>query len=134
VLRSSGAIIRMAMVQSRAGRLARNVVGGTALRLPAVARKAAGTISGIGIDYPQAPRAADVALQDSRRLYEVLRDGRFVLLAPDSARPQLGGRVTLASPVDSAMPWTLVRPDAHVAWRGGPATLGLALRDAGLRA
>src|SRR5215208_6548718 len=49
VLRSSGAIIRMAMVKSRAGRLARNLLGGTALRLPPVARKAAGTISGIGI-------------------------------------------------------------------------------------
>src|SRR5918993_149394 len=91
VLRSSGAIIRMAMVKSRAGRLARNVLGGTALRLPPVAHKAAGTISGIGIDYPGAPRAADVALMDSRRLYEVLRDGRYVLLAPDSARAQLDG-------------------------------------------
>jgi hypothetical protein len=30
------------------------------------------------------------------------------------------------------MPWTLVRPDAHVAWRGGPATLDAALRQAGL--
>jgi 2-polyprenyl-6-methoxyphenol hydroxylase-like FAD-dependent oxidoreductase len=135
VLRSSGAIIRMAMVKSRVGRLARNVLGGTALRLPPVAHKAAGTISGIGIDYPGAPRAADVALMDSRRLYEVLRDGRYVLLAPDSARAQLDGshdHVVPASPADADMPWTLVRPDAHVAWRGGPATLGAALRQAGL--
>ena len=48
VLRSSGAIIRMAMIRSRAGRSARNLIGGAALRLPPVARKAAGTISGIG--------------------------------------------------------------------------------------
>ena len=91
VLRSSGAIIRMAMIRSRAGRLARNVVGGAALRLPPVAHKAAGTLSGIGIDYPHAPRAADVPLLDSRRLYEVLRDGKHVLLAPAAAEPQLRG-------------------------------------------
>lgn len=136
VLRSSGAIIRMAMVRSRAGRLARNLLGGAALRLPPVAAKAAGTVSGIGIDYPQAPRAADVPLQDSRRLYEVLRDGTFVLLAPDSARSQLDGRhdrVVLAPPADPDVPWTLVRPDAHVAWRGQPSALAAALAQAGPR-
>jgi 2-polyprenyl-6-methoxyphenol hydroxylase-like FAD-dependent oxidoreductase len=128
VLRTSGAIIRAAMVESRVGRLARNVVGGAALRLPPIARKVAGTVSGIGIDYPGAPRAGDVALRDSRRLYEVLREGRFVLLAPESARPALPGRVVLASPVDAGTPWTLVRPDGHVAWRGGPDGLDAALR------
>jgi len=135
VLRSSGAIIRMAMVRSRAGRLARNVLGGVALRLPPVARKAAGTLSGIGIDYPHAPRAADVPLLDSRRLYEVLRDGKHVLLAPAAAEPQLRetlGRVVLATPADATTPWTLVRPDAHVAWRGAPAELHTALGRAGL--
>jgi 2-polyprenyl-6-methoxyphenol hydroxylase-like FAD-dependent oxidoreductase len=134
VLRSSGAIIRMAMIRSRAGRLTRNLLGGTALRLPPVARKAAGIISGIGIDYPQAPRAQDVPLRDSRRLYEVLRDGKFVLLAPDAARSDMEGRhdrVVLAFPVDATMPWTLVRPDAHIAWRGGPATLRTALMETG---
>jgi hypothetical protein len=58
-----------------------------------------------------------------------------VLLAPDSARAQLGrshDHVVPASPTDADMPWTLVRPDAHVAWRGGPATLDAALRQAGL--
>ena len=135
VLRSSGAIIRMAMVRSRAGRLARNVLGGAALRLPPVAHKAAGTLSGIGIDYPHAPRAADVALLHSRRLYEVLRDGAFVLVAPDSASTHLRGRpgrVVLAPPADPTTPWTLVRPDAHVAWRGAPAALDAALDRAGL--
>jgi 2-polyprenyl-6-methoxyphenol hydroxylase-like FAD-dependent oxidoreductase len=135
VLRSSGAIIRMAMVRSRAGRLTRNLLGGAALRLPPVAHKAAGTISGIGIDYPGAPRAQDLPLQDSRRLYEALRDGKFVLLAPDTARPALDGwhdRVVLASPVDATTPWTLVRPDAHIAWRGGPTTLRTALMETGI--
>ena len=136
VLRSSGAIIRLAMIKSRAGRLARTVVGGAALRLPPVARKAAGTISGIGIDYPQAPRAHDVALQDSHRLYEVLRSGKFVLLAPDTARPAIAGReerIVLATPIDPAVPWTLIRPDAHVAWHGKPAALPAALAQVGLQ-
>ncbi|MGW4212245.1 FAD-dependent monooxygenase [Lentzea sp. NPDC004789] len=134
VLRSSGAIIRAAMIRSRAGRFARDVLGAAALRLPPVARKAAGTISGIGIDYPGAPRAQDVPLQDSR-LYEALRDGKFVLVAPDEAKPAIDGahdRVTLAAPADAATPWTLVRPDAHVAWRGDASTLAAALREHGL--
>jgi 2-polyprenyl-6-methoxyphenol hydroxylase-like FAD-dependent oxidoreductase len=132
VLRSSGAIIRMAMVRTRAGRLARNVLGGAALRLPPVARKAAGTLSGIGIDYPHAPRAADVALLDGRRLYEVLRDGTYVLVAPGAAERHLSGRVVLAPPAEPTPSWTLVRPDAHVAWRGAPGGLAAALDDAGL--
>ncbi|MFI5592459.1 FAD-dependent monooxygenase [Amycolatopsis sp. NPDC051758] len=135
VLRSSGAIIRLATTKSRAGRLARIVVGSAALRLPPVARKAAGTISGIGIDYPQAPRARDIALQDTHRLYEVLRDGKFALVAPEAARPAIAGRedrVVLAPPADAAVPWTLIRPDAHVAWQGEPATLHAALVQAGL--
>jgi hypothetical protein len=73
-------------------------------------------------------------LQDSQRLYEVLRDGKFVLLAPDAARSAMDGwhdRVVLAPPVDATMPWTLVRPDAHIAWRGGPATLRTALLETG---
>ncbi|GAA1843437.1 FAD-dependent monooxygenase [Pseudonocardia ailaonensis] len=133
VLRSSGAIIRMAMIRSRAGRAARTLLGGAALRLPPVARKVAGTVSGIGIDYPHAPRAGDVALRDSGRLYETLRDGRFVLLAPGATERAIRGwqdRVVLASPADPAVPWTLVRPDAHVAWRGDPTGLLPALLDA----
>ncbi|WP_426513519.1 hypothetical protein ACPPVO_24690 [Dactylosporangium sp. McL0621] len=133
VLRSSGAIIHLAMVESRAGRLARSIVGGAVLRLPPIARKAAGTISGIGIDYPHAPRAADLGLQNGRRLYETLRDGRFVLVAPPAAGSAIAGRpVTLVSAADAATPWTLVRPDAHVAWRGRPSGLEAALAAAGL--
>ncbi|WP_433201332.1 FAD-dependent oxidoreductase [Dactylosporangium sp. CS-047395] len=133
VLRSSGAIIRMAMVRSRLGRLVRNRLGALALRLPPIAHKAAGTISGIGIDYPGAPRAGDVALADGRRLYEALRDGSFVLLAPEPAAPALAGleaQVRLAPPTDPSLPWTLVRPDGHVAWRGGRDGLGAALERA----
>ncbi|MFI5952241.1 FAD-dependent monooxygenase [Cryptosporangium sp. NPDC051539] len=125
VLRSSGAIIRMAMVRSRAGRFTRNTVGGAAFRLPVVARKVSGTISGLGIDYPGAPRAADLPLAGSRRLYEELRAGKYVLVAPEST--DAGDRVVVASPQKPGTPWTLVRPDGHVAWSGDRAGLDAAL-------
>jgi 2-polyprenyl-6-methoxyphenol hydroxylase-like FAD-dependent oxidoreductase len=129
VLRSSGAIIRMAMIRSRAGRTARNVLGGAALRLPPIAHKAAGTISGIGIDYPRAPRARDHDLKDGSRLYELLREGRFVLLTPDaSAISGLHDQVIVGTPADPAVPCTLVRPDAHIAWHGSPEDLPTALQ------
>lgn len=80
VLRSSGALIRMAMLRSRPARLARNTAGRALLALPAVARRATGTISGIGIGYPGAPRAEDLPLRGGERLYEALREGRHVLI------------------------------------------------------
>jgi hypothetical protein len=43
-------------------------------------------------------------------------------------------RVTLAPPADGGMPWTLVRPDGHVAWSGAPDGLDAAVRHAGLHA
>jgi 2-polyprenyl-6-methoxyphenol hydroxylase-like FAD-dependent oxidoreductase len=123
VLRSSGAIIRAAMVQRRPARAARNLIAGSLLRLGPVARRATGVISGIGIDYPAAPRAHDVALAgDPARLYEALRGGQFVLIAPDAATREVAtpwaGRMTVVAPADPATPTTLVRPDAHVAWSG----------------
>lgn len=60
VLRSSGALIRMAMIRSAAGRGTRNAVGSALMSLPPVMHRAAGILSGVGIDYPSAPRAADV--------------------------------------------------------------------------
>jgi len=65
----------------------------------------------------------------------VLRDGKFVLLAPETAKSALDGwhdRVVLAPPIDTTMQWTLVRPDAHIAWHGGPDTLRTALQQVGI--
>src|SRR5437773_3595544 len=81
VLRTSGAIIRMALLRSVAARAVRNVVGAAALRLPPVAHRAIGIISGIGIGYPRrkgdhplvGQRVPDLALSGGRRLYEALR-------------------------------------------------------------
>jgi 2-polyprenyl-6-methoxyphenol hydroxylase-like FAD-dependent oxidoreductase len=132
VLRSSGAIIRLAMIRSRAGRLVRNAVGSLAMRLRPVARKAAGTISGVGIDYPGAPRTPDVEVRDGRRLYELLRAGSFVLLAPEataaSAARGWRDRLTVAQPASRQATLTLVRPDGYTAWTGDEPDLSAALR------
>jgi 2-polyprenyl-6-methoxyphenol hydroxylase-like FAD-dependent oxidoreductase len=131
VLRSSGAIIRLAMIRSHIGRLARNLVGSAAMRLGPVARTAAGTISGIGIDYPGAPRTPDIELRDGHRLNELLRAGTFVLLAPERTAHTACGwqnRLTVAEPAAGDTTLTLVRPDGYTAWTGDESRLQEALR------
>ncbi|MGI5244996.1 FAD-dependent monooxygenase [Dactylosporangium sp. CA-139066] len=122
VLRTSGGIIRLALLQSRAARLGRDALAGLALHVPAVMRKATGTVSGIAIDYPHAPRQEDIDLGPTR-LYELLRVGRHVLLGP--SRPEgYDGRITHAR-YDR---YVLVRPDGHTAWTGTEGDLPVALR------
>jgi 2-polyprenyl-6-methoxyphenol hydroxylase-like FAD-dependent oxidoreductase len=127
VLRSSGAIIRLAMLESRPAQQVRNRVMAAALRIDAVARRVIGNVSGIGIAYP-APhgahrlagrRAPDVSLTTGSRLYEALRDGAFVLLGPAdiaAVTAVWGSRVRVATPIKGSTPITLVRPDGYVAW------------------
>lgn len=133
VLRSSGAIIRMAMVKRRPAQAARNLIAGTLLKVGPIARKATGVISGIGIDYPAPPgahkltgrRAMDIALAgDAPRLYEALRGGRFVLVLPPGNAPgeatfsaaPWADRVTVVVPTDASTSAMLIRPDAYIAW------------------
>ncbi len=147
VLRSSGAIIRLTMIQSLPGRLARNSLGAAALRVGPIVRKVSGMISGIGIGYPAPPgahhlvgqRGPDTLLTASgtgpARLYEALRDGRFVLLTPPGAGPDLpdgyADRVRVAGAARDTDTTALVRPDGYVAWaaeHAGDAELADALR------
>jgi 2-polyprenyl-6-methoxyphenol hydroxylase-like FAD-dependent oxidoreductase len=124
VVRSSGAIIRMAMLRSALGRAIRSAVGSRLLRVPPIAHRVTGMLSGIGIAYP-APRGAhptagrrigDVPLADGSRLYEALRSGRFVLLSETPyAAAEYASRLEVVTP-QQAMPTTLVRPDGYVAW------------------
>lgn len=131
VIRGSGTIIRSAIVQSRAKRAARTIIGSAALSVPPVAGKIAGMISGIGLRY-SAPkgahpltgtRASDVLLsgrgQPEDRLYQALRHGRFVLVGPPglsrTAEPW-EDRVSLATVPEPDAPVMLVRPDGYLAW------------------
>jgi 2-polyprenyl-6-methoxyphenol hydroxylase-like FAD-dependent oxidoreductase len=124
VLRMSGGLLRLAMLGpvllpvGRAG-------FGAAMRVPALARRAAGMVSGIAIGYPRPAgahplvghRAPDAALAGGGRLYEALRGGRFVLLAPSTVDvPAVPSRVAVVRPVEAARTAVLVRPDGYVAW------------------
>lgn len=92
------------------------------LRVPGVRRALAERLSGIGIAYPRSRhehrlvgrRMPDVDC-DGARLYELLREGRSVLV---SSRPLDGGRDVVSTVGDlSGLPdAVLVRPDGYIAW------------------
>ncbi|MFC8505623.1 FAD-dependent monooxygenase [Streptomyces sp. NPDC057411] len=122
VLRSSGTLVRLAMARTPLQRTARALATrllGTARPLAA---RAIGLISGIGITYGSGTRRApDLALREGR-LYEVLRKGRFVLIAPEGTTPTPPPtttpvapehlvRATWADPADRTT--LLVRPDGY---------------------
>jgi len=121
VLRSSGALIRAAMISSAAGRAVRGFVAGTALSVPRLRAKLTGQLSGIGYRYP-APagahamvgtRAEDIPLAGGGRLYEELRERRFVLVGA----AEVSG-VRVVAPAETGGPLVLVRPDGYVGWAG----------------
>ncbi|UBU08605.1 FAD-dependent monooxygenase [Nonomuraea gerenzanensis] len=125
VLRSSGAIIRAAMIESAAGQAIRGFAARRALAIPKVREKITGQLSGIGYHYP-APhgahelvgtRAGDVPLAGGGRLYEALRDRRLVLIG---AADVTGwhDRVRVEPPATPGGPLVLVRPDGYVGWAG----------------
>lgn len=127
VLRSSGAIIRLAMIRSRPGRLARNLLSGTLLRLPPIAARVAGSISGTGFRY-RAPAGAhplvgtrmpDLGLETGR-LFEALRGGRFVLVSASAPAAKFA-QVDALAPARPRAEAVLVRPDGYVAWAGNAA-------------
>ncbi|MGY4989869.1 FAD-dependent monooxygenase [Streptomyces nigrescens] len=153
-LRSSGALIRVALLPTGPGRAVRTLATQLVNRLRPLSRRAIRTISGIGIAYPAGPgahplaghRAPDIRLAGGGRLYELLRQGRFVLITPagepgvpqvpagggDSPHPGEGRVVTASwgSPRRTAL---LVRPDGYIAWATdatAPAERAAALRGA----
>ncbi|WP_062436976.1 FAD-dependent monooxygenase [Herbidospora daliensis] len=125
VLRSSGAIIRGAMLKSPIGRAVRGFAVRRALAVPRIFTRVTGQISGVGYTYP-APRGAhalvgtrapDVALADGGRLYEALRGGHFVLIG-DSGTGFRDDRVRVVARLKTGGPLVLVRPDGYVGWAG----------------
>jgi hypothetical protein len=128
VLRSSGAIVRLAMIRPRVGRWARHVFGRTLLSVPPLADRVAGTLSGIGLRYP-APRGADAAVGTRvpdlplacGTLFEALRGGRFVLVGADAERLDLPAQVDAAIPARPQGRLLLVRPDGYLGWAGSAA-------------
>ncbi|MQS13150.1 FAD-dependent oxidoreductase [Streptomyces kaniharaensis] len=141
VLRTSGALIRLALAESAPTRALRGALTALGSHLDPVTERGARMISGIGIAY-QAPKDAHplvgkrvpdlrlTALEKPRegepaapeRLYEALRAGKFVLVSNDvqtAAEPWADVLVT-AAPADphgklrdTAL---LIRPDGYAAW------------------
>jgi hypothetical protein len=133
VLPTSGTLLRLALLRSRALRAARTAIAGVAVRIGPLANRMTRTVSGIAVAYPAPPgahrlaggRAPDVRLaagdRGPGRLYQALRGGRFVLVAPPgdhAAADHWAGRVDLAVPAGATGIATLVRPDGYVAWAG----------------
>lgn len=121
VLRSSGTLVRLAMARTPLQRATRALAAQLLGTVRPAATRAIGQISGIGIAYRSgARRAPDAALREGR-LYEVLRKGRFVLIAPKGTTPALPPtapvtpdrliRATWADP--AARGTVLVRPDGY---------------------
>jgi 2-polyprenyl-6-methoxyphenol hydroxylase-like FAD-dependent oxidoreductase len=90
-------------------------------------RALGGRLTGIGIRYGHGRGLAGRRIPDvtctEGRLYELLRDGRFLLLDTTGAAPAVGpwaDRVRVArAPHATGLPaLVLVRPDGHVAWAG----------------
>ncbi|MFE0676053.1 FAD-dependent monooxygenase [Streptomyces sp. NPDC058867] len=127
-MRSSGAIVRLAMAKHswELGMRATLTAGLNALS--PLRRKVALQITGIGVDYgaPEGAhaltgsRAADEDLAGGR-LYEALRGGRFVLVTPEECADKTGLEDVLAVERRAGRgrdgsPTVLVRPDGYVAW------------------
>ena len=125
VLTLTDAFNQLVLGRSLPRRVLRLVAMTVLLRFPVTRRSMQGRLSGIGISYPHprgvhpltGRRIPDIDCSPTR-LYELMRDGRFVLLtrtAIDLGRTD----VTVAAHTDPALPpAVLVRPDGYVAWAG----------------
>ncbi|MFG2114862.1 FAD-dependent monooxygenase [Streptomyces sp. NPDC048718] len=123
VLRSSGALIRLAIAHTPLQRATRALTTHALGSLRPVATRTIGQVSGIGIGYDRdTRRVPDLKLREGR-LYELLRDGRFVLVAPEGTTPTpppslpaAPGRLIRATWSNPARRDTLlVRPDGYTA-------------------
>ncbi|MFV2117997.1 FAD-dependent oxidoreductase [Streptomyces sp. Act-28] len=130
VVRRSGALIRLAMARTPLRRAARAAATRLVTTVRPLSAAVAEALSGIGLSYPAGPgahrfagrRAPDLSLAEGR-LYELLREGAFVLVAPRGAHPvapevaAAPGRVVRAAWANPARRGALlVRPDGYIAW------------------
>ncbi|GAA0937442.1 FAD-dependent monooxygenase [Pseudonocardia zijingensis] len=123
VLKMSGGLLRAALLTSPLARKLRNLAFPAAFAVPPIGAFVRLRQSGIGIGYGRprgadrrvGTRAADVTATDGTRLYEALRGGRFVLVAPEGFAVPEGVTAHVVAGAQTAL---LVRPDGYVAWAG----------------
>lgn len=134
VLRSSGALVRLAMAHNPAQRAVRALGAALVNAVGPLSHRALGVVTGLGISYRRergghpltGRRAPDLALR-SGRLYEALRGGGFVLVTagedPTAEAEAASRGVTVAHrPAGGTAPARLlVRPDGYFAWAGDAA-------------
>ncbi|WP_101950486.1 FAD-dependent monooxygenase [Mycobacterium sp. 3519A] len=123
VLQLTDVFNQVVLGHSRLRRLVRTAFVGTITRIPRTRRLLAERLSGIGVAYPHARdedwlvgrRMPDIVCE-GKRAYELLRDGRFVLV---TAAPVQLDRPDIVHAVDDhpELPdAVLIRPDSYVAW------------------
>jgi len=123
VLRLTDTFNQLVLGSSKPRRLLREALLGTVTRVPRGRRLLAESISGIGIAYPRergddwmvGRRMPDIVCS-GKRVYELLREGKFVLV---TAAPVQLDRQDIVRAVDAhpELPdAVLVRPDSYVAW------------------
>ncbi|MFJ2134087.1 FAD-dependent monooxygenase [Streptomyces sp. NPDC088846] len=138
VLRSSGAILRLAMAHTPLQRTIRAFTTTALSMIRPASDKTIGLVSGISIAYAAprgahpltAKRAPDLSLREGR-LHQLLRDGTFVLVTPtDAATPPSSIPLVHAHWRSDRTTTLLIRPDGYIAWasdRSDPAALRAAL-------
>ncbi|WP_033217808.1 FAD-dependent monooxygenase [Kitasatospora phosalacinea] len=143
VLRSSGALVRLALGRHAPARALRSAIGAAANHLGPLAESGAKQVSGIGYAYPAEKgahplvgrRVPDLRLAVDEpggpaRLHEALRSGRAVLVSNDelSVADSWAERVVTAAPADPHGKLRdtvlLVRPDGYAAWACADPTRG----------
>ncbi|BAJ29757.1 MULTISPECIES: FAD-dependent monooxygenase [Kitasatospora] len=143
VLRSSGALVRLALGRHAPTRALRSALGAAGGHLGPLAELGAKQVSGIGYAYPAEKgahplvgrRVPDLRLAvdvpgGPARLHEALRSGKAVLVSNDelSVADSWAERVVTAAPADPHGKLRdtvlLVRPDGHAAWACADPTRG----------
>ncbi len=123
MLRLTDAFNQLVLGRTKVQRLVQTIAIGTLTRIPRTKRFMAERLTQLGIAYPRARednpmvgrRMPDIDC-DGTRLYERLREGKFVLV---TAAPVDLDRSDIVQTVDrlSGLPDAiLVRPDGYVAW------------------
>ncbi|WP_432562226.1 FAD-dependent monooxygenase [Kineococcus sp. SYSU DK003] len=129
VLRTSGSIVRVAVLTRPPWGTVRDALAPAALRLPPVARRIALRVSAIGTSYPRprgahplvGRRAPERRLTGGRWLHGIL-DGSTFVLVTGRPGPAVEGLRRELSPDPG--PDLLVRPDGYVAWAGAAGGTG----------